>query len=465
VRSVPRSMPSAMTTPSEPPMPDKLYSSIELEYRGHDPEVLKSYTKFVEISSYFVCTHLNLTRGRFQVVPYVRWIQPALRSKFVHKKYKLHYETRTHITLFEVRNLTGSTASTFLEYIQRNIPEEKELDEITDELLSMMLGEQEFLDRWAMNVEAELAHAEEVSVSSAVLLKELLANVKRQDPLVPIFEELTHALDASSQTFLSSVDLMICHCEPEHNRDASLLFAVRLQIDRISTKKVDRDRCTASARRLLHLVRLFTTRISSSFQVLNTSAFATSLCDMLYTFCDNVLNSTTMSENMVSDLRRAVDDFNEIVVEKLSKSAFEAHCAWDNVMKSKHRPFFSPQPTRLRQPLIQIQQRSPGYLLPRDLLKKRQKRLHSCNASSLMRTVLAPTFVPSKKMSSRSVTNLGPGKLVCKRDRVTNSDRNSTKVVENQDDTAIRLARKISCEVVKDLRKRYGNVNLGILGI
>ncbi|VDM58286.1 unnamed protein product [Angiostrongylus costaricensis] len=46
---------------------------------------------------------------------------------------------------------------------------EKELDEITDEFLSMMLGEQEFLDRWAMNVEAELAYAEEVSVSSTVL--------------------------------------------------------------------------------------------------------------------------------------------------------------------------------------------------------------------------------------------------------------------------------------------------------
>ncbi|KAJ1348264.1 28S ribosomal protein S10, mitochondrial [Parelaphostrongylus tenuis] len=115
VRSVPRTMPSVMTTPSEAPMPDKLFSSIELEYRGHDPEVLKSYTN--------VCNHLNLTRGRFEVFPYVRWIQPALRSKFVHKKYKLHYETRTHITVFEVRNLTGSTASTFLEYIERNIPE------------------------------------------------------------------------------------------------------------------------------------------------------------------------------------------------------------------------------------------------------------------------------------------------------------------------------------------------------
>ncbi|EYC22581.1 hypothetical protein Y032_0017g3438 [Ancylostoma ceylanicum] len=119
VRTAASSSPSTLKAPSETLMPDKLFSSIELEYRGHDPEVLKSYTKFLEA----VCTHLNLTRGRFEVLPYVRWIQPALRSKFVHKKYKLHYETRTHITKFEVRNLTGSTASTFLEYIQRNIPE------------------------------------------------------------------------------------------------------------------------------------------------------------------------------------------------------------------------------------------------------------------------------------------------------------------------------------------------------
>ncbi|PIO61627.1 hypothetical protein TELCIR_16844 [Teladorsagia circumcincta] len=64
------SVSKGLTTPSEAQMPDKLFSSIELEYRGHDPEVLKSYTKFLE-----------------------------------------------------VLNLTGSTASTFLEYIERNIPE------------------------------------------------------------------------------------------------------------------------------------------------------------------------------------------------------------------------------------------------------------------------------------------------------------------------------------------------------
>lgn len=46
-----------------------------------------------------------------------------LRAKFVYKKYKLHYETRTHIRRMSIEKVTGSTASTFLEYIQRNIPE------------------------------------------------------------------------------------------------------------------------------------------------------------------------------------------------------------------------------------------------------------------------------------------------------------------------------------------------------
>lgn len=58
-----------------------------------------------------------------QHLPYVRWIQNALRAKFAKKKYQLHYETRTHIKRMSVYHVTGSTASTFLEYIQRNLPE------------------------------------------------------------------------------------------------------------------------------------------------------------------------------------------------------------------------------------------------------------------------------------------------------------------------------------------------------
>ncbi|KAL4001680.1 Ribosomal protein S10p/S20e family protein [Acanthocheilonema viteae] len=98
---------------------DRLFSRIELEYRGHDKAVLKSYTTFLKA----VCSHLELEVVSIKVFPYVWWIQNALRAKFAKKKNQLHYETRTHIRQFTIGNVTGSTASTFLEYIQRNIPE------------------------------------------------------------------------------------------------------------------------------------------------------------------------------------------------------------------------------------------------------------------------------------------------------------------------------------------------------
>uniref|UniRef100_A0A915PI91 Small ribosomal subunit protein uS10m n=1 Tax=Setaria digitata TaxID=48799 RepID=A0A915PI91_9BILA len=98
---------------------DRLFKRIELEYRGHDKMVLKSYTTFLKA----VCDHLEIDVVSIKVFPYVWWIQNALRAKFAKKKNQLHYETRTHIRQFTIQNVTGSTASTFLEYIQRNIPE------------------------------------------------------------------------------------------------------------------------------------------------------------------------------------------------------------------------------------------------------------------------------------------------------------------------------------------------------
>jgi small subunit ribosomal protein S10 len=68
-----------------------------------------------------------------------RWT--LLRSKFAKKKYWREYEIRTyykklhvnslHLILFkyidlfffQFKHLTGSTADTFLEYVQRNLPE------------------------------------------------------------------------------------------------------------------------------------------------------------------------------------------------------------------------------------------------------------------------------------------------------------------------------------------------------
>lgn len=100
--------------------PDKLYKKIEIEVRGNDPAVLKSYGEFVVMAA----NHLKINVGR-NTAPYKaiheRWT--VLKSAHVHKKHRVQYEIRTYYRYLDVLKLTGSTADTFLEYIQRNLPE------------------------------------------------------------------------------------------------------------------------------------------------------------------------------------------------------------------------------------------------------------------------------------------------------------------------------------------------------
>ncbi|KAJ1527566.1 hypothetical protein ONE63_007532 [Megalurothrips usitatus] len=100
--------------------PDVLYHEIVVESRCSDPAVLRSYTKFITLAA----QHLGLTisKNESQRKPHIkRWT--VLKSRFVHKKHMVQYEVRTYHQIIGVERLTGSTADTFLEYIQRNLPE------------------------------------------------------------------------------------------------------------------------------------------------------------------------------------------------------------------------------------------------------------------------------------------------------------------------------------------------------
>lgn len=108
------------TSSSEEYQPDKLYKKVEIEVRGHDPAVLKSYVTF----SAMAAEHLELKMSN--VVSPSKPIHERLtllKSVHVHKKHRVQYETRTYYKYFELYKLTGSTADTYLEYIQRNLPE------------------------------------------------------------------------------------------------------------------------------------------------------------------------------------------------------------------------------------------------------------------------------------------------------------------------------------------------------
>ncbi|XP_003485623.1 28S ribosomal protein S10, mitochondrial [Bombus impatiens] len=108
---------SSFPTESEP---DKLYKKLEIEVRGNDPAVLRSYGEFAVMAA----GHLDITVGRHVAIrkPIFERLT-VLKSIHVHKKHRVQYERRTYYRYVDLFNLTGSTADTYLEYIERNLPE------------------------------------------------------------------------------------------------------------------------------------------------------------------------------------------------------------------------------------------------------------------------------------------------------------------------------------------------------
>lgn len=101
------------------PALDKLYKTLEIELRGNDPAVLKSYSKFAVTTG----KHFDLeTRAWTQRKPeHERFT--VLKSVHVNKKHRVQYEYRTYFSFVQFFKLTSSTASTLLEYMERNLPE------------------------------------------------------------------------------------------------------------------------------------------------------------------------------------------------------------------------------------------------------------------------------------------------------------------------------------------------------
>ncbi|GAB0088885.1 28S ribosomal protein S10, mitochondrial [Sergentomyia squamirostris] len=99
---------------------DKLFSKLEIELRGADPAVLKSYSWFATTAA----ENLNIEVGKCwaENKPYFDRLI-LLRSVHIFKKHRVQYEMRTYFRYMNFHKLTGSTLDTFLEYIERNIPE------------------------------------------------------------------------------------------------------------------------------------------------------------------------------------------------------------------------------------------------------------------------------------------------------------------------------------------------------
>ncbi|XP_050071348.1 28S ribosomal protein S10, mitochondrial [Anopheles maculipalpis] len=123
VRWYSEAVPSTTQTVEQPApigVPDKLYSRVELQMKGIDPEVMKSYALYTKTAA----EHLNIEVGKNWVLrKAVKDRLTLLKSVHIYKKHRVQYEVRNYYRFMHFHKLTGSTLDTFLEYIERNLPE------------------------------------------------------------------------------------------------------------------------------------------------------------------------------------------------------------------------------------------------------------------------------------------------------------------------------------------------------
>uniref|UniRef100_A0A182PKJ4 Small ribosomal subunit protein uS10m n=1 Tax=Anopheles epiroticus TaxID=199890 RepID=A0A182PKJ4_9DIPT len=101
-------------------VPDKLYSRVELQMKGIDPEVMKSYAMYAKTAA----EHLDIEVGKHWTLrKALKDRLTLLKSVHIYKKHRVQYEVRNYYRFMHFHKLTGSTLDTFLEYIERNLPE------------------------------------------------------------------------------------------------------------------------------------------------------------------------------------------------------------------------------------------------------------------------------------------------------------------------------------------------------
>ncbi|XP_029352707.1 small ribosomal subunit protein uS10m [Echeneis naucrates] len=99
--------------------PDELFQRVSVLVKGHDRAVLDSYEFFATMAA----KELGITISKVYEPPKNIERLTLLKSVHIFKKHRVQYEMRTHYRCIELSHLTGCTAQTYLEYIQRNLPE------------------------------------------------------------------------------------------------------------------------------------------------------------------------------------------------------------------------------------------------------------------------------------------------------------------------------------------------------
>ena len=105
--------------PADEGRPDDLYRYLWIKCSAHNSAVLDSYETFLKMAA----THLRVKYVRTEAPTRDIYRKTLLASRHVHKKYRVQYEWRDYYRNLLFENITGSTLATYLEYVERNLPE------------------------------------------------------------------------------------------------------------------------------------------------------------------------------------------------------------------------------------------------------------------------------------------------------------------------------------------------------
>merc|ERR1712037_588153 len=114
-----------------------------IELRAHQPAVLKSYAWFANTVAQELDVPVLLSEGEDE--PH-KTRKTLLKSAFSHSKHRVQYEMRTYFWVLNLGRITESTKDTYLEYIQRNLPEGVAMKVTTREMRSLPETIREHMD-------------------------------------------------------------------------------------------------------------------------------------------------------------------------------------------------------------------------------------------------------------------------------------------------------------------------------
>ncbi|CAI4227711.1 unnamed protein product [Auanema sp. JU1783] len=344
-------------------------------------------------------------------------------------------------------------------------------DVVADNILFELLKNNGFIEILEKRVEDELLQKQKEKIGEEDYTEE--PKHGQNTDLQP-FKDLIVSVNNSIEKFLENEEFLFFIYECAHNRQLSCLYDVQVFLDRLENATDTSDensfkiRITSCARRLSQLSRHFTVSFCSRDKSINISHihhFVISFCEMLYRI-ESLLRSIKGTEELSLGIRRCADNYNIMVFKKISLVYQQKLKENLKFMKKEEnrRMTLTPKPAK-RKPLLQVQGRSPGFLMSPQLLKDRQ-RIQRTRISFAPEIDMKSSFIIKQARNPEKVVEAAK-QMEEKWKHFFDSNarfKNSIKHEPKREDSAsMRFARELSAGIAKEIRNQVEDDGEGLI--